>query len=136
MKNRVGRNRGKRRLILCVALLCAIMLFATACSSEAEENSQSQTPNASSEQQEPNAASPSLLGEFESVDLEGNTVDESILADHQLTMINVWATFCGPCINEMPDLGQGLSDRWHCRRCGEHGWQFIRGKCTASPSDY
>lgn len=21
-------------------------------------------------------------------------------------MVNVWATFCGPCISEMPDLGQ------------------------------
>ena len=21
-------------------------------------------------------------------------------------MVNVWATFCGPCINEMPDLGE------------------------------
>lgn len=119
MKNRVGRNRGKRRLILCVALLCAIMLFATACSSEAEENSQSQTPNASSEQREPNEASPSLLGEFESVDLEGNTVDESILADHQLTMINVWATFCGPCINEMPDLAKIHQEY------GDKGFQIV-----------
>ena len=21
-------------------------------------------------------------------------------------MVNIWATFCGPCINEMPDLGE------------------------------
>ena len=33
-------------------------------------------------------------------------MDESIFADHKLTMINIWATFCSPCINEMPELGE------------------------------
>ncbi len=23
-----------------------------------------------------------------------------------MTMVNIWATFCGPCIEEMPDLGE------------------------------
>lgn len=41
---------------------------------------------------------------FTSVDLAGNTVDESIFKGKKLTMINIWATFCRPCINEMPDL--------------------------------
>lgn len=47
-----------------------------------------------------------VLSSFSTTDLDGNTVDQSILADYDLTMINVWATFCGPCINEMPDLGE------------------------------
>lgn len=47
-----------------------------------------------------------VLSSFSTTDLEGNTVDQSILADYDLTMVNVWATFCGPCINEMPDLGE------------------------------
>ena len=46
-----------------------------------------------------------LLGSFTAQDLEGNTVDQSILADHKLTMVNVWATFCTPCLSEMPELG-------------------------------
>ena len=28
-----------------------------------------------------------------------------MLQGHTLTMVNVWATFCTPCISEMPDLG-------------------------------
>lgn len=28
----------------------------------------------------------------------------------KLTMVNVWATYCGPCLNEMPDLGELASE--------------------------
>ena len=28
-----------------------------------------------------------------------------MFAAHELTMVNIWGTFCGPCIREMPDLG-------------------------------
>lgn len=47
-----------------------------------------------------------LLGTFTAQDLDGNDVDAAILADKKLTMINVWATFCGPCLQEMPELGE------------------------------
>ena len=48
---------------------------------------------------------PALLGEFTASDLDGNEVDQSIFEGRSLTMINIWATFCTPCLNEMPDLG-------------------------------
>ena len=42
---------------------------------------------------------------FETVDLAGNPVkSEDIFSGNTLTMVNIWGTFCGPCINEMPDL--------------------------------
>jgi len=41
---------------------------------------------------------------FKTVTLTGETVDQSIFAGHKLTMINIWGTFCNPCIQEMPDL--------------------------------
>lgn len=47
-----------------------------------------------------------ILSDFSATDLEGNAVDETILADHSLTMVNVWATFCTPCLSEMPALGE------------------------------
>ena len=37
-------------------------------------------------------------------------MDESLFAGHKLTMVNVWATFCGPCLNEMPELGKLAAD--------------------------
>ena len=45
--------------------------------------------------------------EFTGEDLSGNAVDsKEFFAKAKVTMINVWGTFCSPCIMEMPDLGE------------------------------
>lgn len=41
---------------------------------------------------------------FKTKTLDGQEMDSSVLKDSKLTMINIWATFCEPCIAEMPDL--------------------------------
>jgi len=43
---------------------------------------------------------------FETVDLEGNEVSEAVFSESRLTMVNVWATYCNPCLSEMPGLGE------------------------------
>ena len=43
---------------------------------------------------------------FQGTDLEGNPVSQDVFKKSRLTMVNVWATFCGPCLNEMPGLGE------------------------------
>lgn len=47
-----------------------------------------------------------VLAAFTATDLAGNSVNESIFAGKKLTMVNIWATFCGPCIAEMPELAE------------------------------
>ncbi len=55
----------------------------------------------------PDAPAPAgILSSFSSTNLNGGAVDLSVLADYDLTMINVWATYCGPCLREMPELGE------------------------------
>ena len=44
------------------------------------------------------------IGEFNAKTLNGDTVTEESFKDYNLTMINVWATYCGPCKEEMKDL--------------------------------
>lgn len=48
---------------------------------------------------------------FNSVTLTGEAVNQDIFSDNQITMINIWATFCSPCISEMPDLA-ALNDAY------------------------
>lgn len=48
---------------------------------------------------------------FEGQDIEGNPVSSSIFSEARLTMVNVWATYCNPCLREMPGLGE-LADAY------------------------
>lgn len=43
---------------------------------------------------------------FTAKDLQGNEVTESIFGEKDLTVVNIWGTFCPPCIGEMPELGE------------------------------
>ena len=56
--------------------------------------------------------------EFETTDLEGNTVSsKEIFAKNQYTMINFWASFCGPCVRELPEL-EKLNKLFEEKGCG------------------
>lgn len=43
---------------------------------------------------------------FEANTIEGEAWNSEQFANSKLTMINVWATYCNPCLSEMPDLGE------------------------------
>jgi thiol-disulfide isomerase/thioredoxin len=51
------------------------------------------------------------LTSFTTKDIYGNDVNQDIFKDHKLTLVNVWGTFCGPCLDEMPSLGE-LQDEY------------------------
>ena len=41
---------------------------------------------------------------LDGTDLDGKALPEDLLAKGGVTMVNVWATFCNPCLEEMPHL--------------------------------
>lgn len=51
-------------------------------------------------------AAMSAIAPFSTTDLNGETVTEEIFSRAKLTMVNVWGTYCTPCISEMPGLGK------------------------------
>lgn len=60
-----------------------------------------------------------VFGEFQTKTLDGEDVDQELFGKSDLTMVNIWGTFCGPCIREMPDLGE-LS-----REYADKGFQMV-----------
>lgn len=47
---------------------------------------------------------------FSTKDIYNKKITDSVFKDAELTMINIWGTFCGPCIVEMPGLGKLNAD--------------------------
>ena len=90
-----------KKFLILIAALCLLL---TACGQAAPEAS----PDAAAASDAAQTAG--ILSNFSTTDLDGNSVDQSVFADHKLTMVNVWATFCGPCISEMPELGTLASE--------------------------
>ena len=85
--------------VLSLMMALSIMLTLSACGNQK-----------TAEKDNPPSGSGASLSSFTAVDIDGNEVNESIFADYDLTMINIWATFCGPCLREMPDLGELSSE--------------------------
>ena len=54
---------------------------------------------------------------FETTDLDGNSITSAeIFGGHKVTMVNIWATWCGPCTAELPELGE-LAEEFETRGC-------------------
>lgn len=94
-------------------LLSAVLLSGCAASGstpKAEDGSAQKTESNSPQTEQPAAAPKakelSSLLIFEAQDLNGTAVSSAVFSESKLTMVNVWATYCSPCLNEMPDLGQ------------------------------
>lgn len=43
---------------------------------------------------------------FSSADLDKNKITDEIFSAADVTVMNVWGTFCPPCIREMPELAE------------------------------
>lgn len=43
---------------------------------------------------------------FTASDLDEKEYNQDILKDKKLTVINIWGTFCGPCLRELPYLAE------------------------------
>lgn len=96
----------KKTLALIFSILVIFTCFAACGNNPQDENSTTSTGAESISIPEENldGIEYGSFSKFTAVDLAGNTVTEDIFKGKKLTMINIWATFCRPCINEMPDL--------------------------------
>ncbi|NCB01652.1 MAG: TlpA family protein disulfide reductase [Spirochaetia bacterium] len=85
-----------------------ILLFSTSAISaggKKEVTPEASAPVAESTTQIQKDSQDVVLAPFWSINLYGEDVSEEIFAPYDLTMVNVWGTYCRPCITEMPGLG-------------------------------
>ena len=50
------------------------------------------------------------VGEFSTTDIQGTAVDQTIFQEHTLTLVNVFTTWCSPCVEEIPELEKLRAD--------------------------
>lgn len=86
-------------------LLCILLLTLLAGCAEKEPASDSGSP-ASDTAAGSDEASASDPVTFDAQTLDGASLSSDLFADSRITMVNVWATYCNPCLNEMPGLGE------------------------------
>lgn len=97
------RNRKLLPLLAAIALLSACGA-APAQSSAPVSAAPASTAAASPAPAAPAAPAAAPAVRFSAVNLDQKPVDQSLFAGHRLTMVNVWATDCQPCIYQMPEL--------------------------------
>ena len=102
--------------MLLVSALCCLTLLG-GCSSDHKSSQEPSPTNLDSLQEdaeqtatgEQNGSTNGSLGVFSMQDLAGKSYTQEMFADYDLTMVNIFTTWCSPCINEIPDL-QKLSE--------------------------
>lgn len=96
--------------LICMMLLMGVLM--AGCSDKVrvqevtpENTTQESVPDTgeeSSKQQEENEP---YIVSFEAKTIDGQSFSSEQFSESKVTMINVWATYCNPCLAEMPDLG-------------------------------
>lgn len=94
-----------RKMILFASVFMAASMLIAGCGKKNESAIPVKEETVAESESVSTAENPSFSN-FKTVTLDGEEVDQDIFSDYDLTMINVWATFCSPCLREMPDLGE------------------------------
>ena len=115
------KKRMKKLSALCLAGMLCLGLWACSSSEDSssgdssgttkstdasKENNTEKSDSSSGKQETSENGFPVNMPEFSTTDMDGNKVTNDIFADYDLTVVNFWATYCNPCINELPELAE------------------------------
>lgn len=100
-----------RKKMLCslLALSLGCLPVLSGCAAKGQSAS-GQKENAAAEEEldadgtDDSGKSAGNLGEFSMEDVNGGTFTQEMFADYDLTLVNVFTTWCSPCVREIPDL--------------------------------
>ena len=116
------KKRMKKLSALCLAGMLCLGLWACSSSEDSssgdssgptksadtseEGNKTGKSDSSSGEQETSENGFPVNMPEFSTTDMDGNKVTNDTFADYDLTVVNFWATYCNPCIDELPELAE------------------------------
>lgn len=96
--DRAAARERMKKLWVCLLILAIVAAGAGCGTAEIQEPGEQATEEPSE------AVSAPTFGEFETEDVHGTEYTQDLFADHDLTLVNIMATWCTPCISEMPEL--------------------------------
>ena len=104
----------KKHMLTMTLILTLFAATLTACgqSESSNDNNTTDTSSVSDTADSNDTATPenksgmTNLNSFTAKTLEGGEYSAKNFADADVTVINIWATTCGPCIDEMPELAK------------------------------
>lgn len=97
----------KKISAFCLAGMLCLGLWACSSSEDSSsEGSSSSDSSGTTKQESSENGFPVNMPKFSTTDMDGNKVTNDIFADYDLTVVNFWATYCNPCIDELPELAE------------------------------
>lgn len=116
--------RKTKLFIFSVLTVLTVSLFA-GCSNGKEtestpESAETEQGTESKEDAEEDDDLSAMYQNLNTVDMNGEKVTSEIFSDKKLTLVNIWATWCGPCVGEIPELEE-LSKEYEDKGVGIKG---------------
>ncbi len=93
------------KLKIGLILLAGFLLIGCA-SGEKENTSRTEQSGDNAGETASSAQEEKYVLSFEANTIDGQSFSSDQFSESKVTMINVWATYCNPCLAEMPDLGE------------------------------
>ena len=93
-----------KKLLLILLCIAVVFSFAACGTDENEMESEITTEEPSDEIPTDDIDESGEIFTFEAETIDGESLTSEDLKDAKLIMVNLWEPWCGPCVEEMPDL--------------------------------